>query len=101
MRGRSKKNPRAPRLPGWRVKRKAPDLTTSPPAPRGGPCASGSGTASFPVVSLQSEVMPEDRESGGEGKRGELGGRRIIKKKNNIIDCIYFFKQKTAYEILA
>src|SRR5256884_1343237 len=26
-------------------------------------------------------VDPRDRESGGEGKRGDLGGRRVIKKK--------------------
>src|SRR4026209_1983060 len=65
-----------------------------------------------------------DRKSVGEGKRGDLGGRRIIKKKRRVLQLIvvpggigpkhhgiqqrdrnhqlencFFFKQKTAYEI--
>src|SRR5256885_33740 len=45
-----------------------------------------------------------DRKSVVEGKRGDLGGRRIIKKKKRESTdseraCFFFFKQKTAYEI--
>src|SRR2546429_9099185 len=46
-------------------------------------CPGGAtGTGGNPAPEGQ---RPGDRESGGEGKRGDLGGRRIIKKKKKII----------------
>src|SRR2546426_12550142 len=45
------------------------------PAPRGGRPTPGRGPG---------RPSPPDRESGGEGKRVGLGGRRIIKKKKKV-----------------
>jgi len=33
------------------------------------------------VLAVIAKHFPEKRESGGEGKSGDLGGRRILKKK--------------------
>ena len=46
---------------------------------------------------MSNKILSEeerDRKSVVQGKSVDLGGRRIIKKKN------FFFKQKTAYEIV-
>src|SRR2546429_9047271 len=63
--------------PGWRTTRRA----SSP-----GTCLSrsaGSSTTATDTPKRRSAGAPwrGDRERGGEGKRGDLGGRRIIKKK--------------------
>src|SRR5256885_15615826 len=43
--------------------------------------ANGASSSTRPRLGLGGAQRAGDRESGGEGKRGDLGGRRIIKKK--------------------